>query len=153
MASNMYTVDMLMNINTANVNADVNADVNANEYIVTLFNMYANQVPMDMYNRLWDQQNSGNHVFGDMQNGPLPDWAIMIMTITTWKLFNAPRNDYTWELLSTAALGNEHRQKQYAMSFIKWWSEQSIKPKPFNPHRQMRAPARTQEHAGAWMLT
>ena len=148
MASNLYTVDMLMNINTANVNADVNV----NEYIVTLFNRYANRVPVDEYNRLWDEQNSGNHVFGEMQNGQLPDWAIMIMKITFWKLFNNS-NDYTWELLSTEALGNEDRQKQYAMSFIKWWWEHSIKPKPFKPHRQVRAPARTQEHAGAWMLT
>ena len=124
-----------------------NANVNANKYIVALFNLYAKQVPVDMYNRLWEDQNAGTPVFGDMQNGQLPDWAIMIMTITTWKLFHEQEN-YTWELLSSAALGNEDRQKQYAMSFIQWWSEHSRKPKSFNV--QAPAPARTQEHAGAW---
>ena len=47
----------------------VNANVNADEYIVTLFNRYAQQVPVTEYNRLWEQQNAGTNVFGEMHNG------------------------------------------------------------------------------------
>ena len=58
----------------------VNANVNADEYTVTLFNRYAQQVPVDLYNRLWEQQSAGTNVFGDMPNGQLPDWAVMVTT-------------------------------------------------------------------------
>lgn len=124
-----------------------NANVNADEYIVTLFNRYAQQVPANEYNRLWEQQNNGTNVFGEMRNGRLPDWAVVVMRITTWKLFNEPRNDYTYDLLSTAAMGNEDRQRQYAMSFIEWWSERFKIQKPFN--RPPRRPLRTQQHANS----
>ena len=124
----------------------VNANVNADEYIVTLFNRYAQQVPVTEYNRLWEQQNAGTNVFGEMHNGRLPDWAVMVMTITTWKLFNEPRNDYTYDLLSTAGMGNEDRQRQYAMSFIEWWAERFKIQKPFN--RPPQRPLRTQESSG-----
>ena len=72
----------------ANTNDISNANANANAYLVALFNYYAKQVPKDYYNRLWEQQNAGKPVFGEITNGQLPDWAIMIMTITFWKLFN-----------------------------------------------------------------
>ena len=130
---------------SAHVNANVNANVHTNEYVVQLFNRYAHAVPRDLWMTLCEQQRTRN-VFSEMRDGRYPDWAVMISTITNWKMLN-DRDDYTYDLLSTAWMGDEARQREYALSFIQWWEQRFIISKPFN--RPPQRPLRTHEHANS----
>ena len=126
------------------LSANVNANVRADEYVVSVFNRYALAVPRDMWMKLCEQQRVTHNVFGEMRNGQYPDWAVMISTITNWKLLNE-REDYTYDLLATAWMGDAARQREYALSFIQWWEQRFKISKPF--HRPPQRRLRTHEHA------
>ena len=125
--------------------ANVHTDEQA---IVSRFNICARAVPRNMFMELCDRQRSGEDIFGPGVPARYPDWANVISTITTWKLYN-DREDYTYDLLATAQMGDEARQREYALSFIQWWEQRYLVTKPF--YRPPQRPLRMHKHANPYL--